>query len=175
MAKSRSQKEVLLETYRNLLKNSSGFIAVDAAGIEATTIVELKKSLRAFGSNITVIKNTIFKIAMEDAKHPIEAKDFSNQTAVVSYSEDPTVVAKEIAKVQKETEAFQARFGIVEGAFLQGSKVMELATIPPREQLIAKMLGSFNAPLSGLASVLTGNLRGFVQVIKQVSEQKEAK
>lgn len=173
MAKSRSQKEALLETYKNLLKDSSGFIAVNATGIEASRVVELKKTLKGLGSNITVIKNSLFKIAMDDENHPVEAKDFSNQTAVVSYTEDPTVVAKEIAKVQKDTEAFEAKFGMVDGSFLAGSKVMELATIPSREELLAKLLGTLNAPLSGFASVITGNVRGFVRVIQQVSEQKE--
>lgn len=171
MAKNRAQKEALLDQYKSMLTDQGGFIAVTSQGVEANKIVELKKKLKELGSNVSVVKNTLFKIALEDNDQPVQAKDFADQTAVVSYGDDPTVVAKLIKEVQEETELFDAKFGVINGEFMDGSKVMRLADIPSREELYAKMLGSLMAPLSGFASVVNGNTRGFVQALKQMSEK----
>lgn len=172
MAKSRAQKEALLQEYKELLSSKGGFLVVDTAGIDAATVTELKLELKDNGANLSVIKNNVFKIALEEADFPVESKDFDSQTAILSYDEDPTVVAKKLKEVQQDNEGLlDAKYAVIAGKYLSGEKVMELADIPSKEVLLAKMLGSLNAPLSGLASVLTGNVRGFVQATKQLSEK----
>lgn len=171
MAKSKAQKEALLEQYKSLLTDKGGFIAVDTLGMDAVTITQLKKKLREHGTNIAIVKNSVFKIALNETNHPVESSDFTEQTAIIAYNEDPTIIAKLVKEVQTETEKFQARFGVVDGAFLDGSRVISLADIPSREVLLAKLLGSINAPVTGFASVITGNARGFVRAMQQLSEK----
>ncbi|WKZ31419.1 MAG: 50S ribosomal protein L10 [Candidatus Dojkabacteria bacterium] len=175
MAKSKDQKTALLEQYKSLLTENKGYIAVDTEGVDTTAVTELKKKLREIGSTVTVVKNNIFKIALDETKSPVETKDFDFQTAVITYDADPTVVAKLIKDVQKDTEKFEARFGVVEGKFVEKSKVMGLAEIPSREELLAKMLGSMIAPVSGVMNAVTGNVRGFAQVLSQLGEKGEQK
>lgn len=174
MAKSRAQKEALLGSYNEMLSNNRGYIAVDVKGIDTFTITELKKRLKEIDSNVIVVKNKLFQIALGENDMPTQALDFAEQTAVIPFVTDPTQPAKLIKEVQKEVEALSARYAILNGAYLDGAKVMELADIPSREELLAKMLGSLNAPLSGFARVISGNVSGFVRVLHQLSEVKEA-
>ncbi len=172
MAKSRAQKESLLESYKEALTNNGGYIAVDVKGVDTLTITELKKDLKKIDSNLIVVKNKIFQIALADQNLPTQAVDFVEQTAIIPYVSDPTQPAKLIKEVQKETEALNARYGIVAGSYLDGTRVMQLADIPSREELLARLLGSLNAPLTGFANVISGNVRGFVRVLSQLSEHK---
>ncbi|GAB4163877.1 MAG: 50S ribosomal protein L10 [Candidatus Dojkabacteria bacterium] len=171
MSKTRSQKEMLLESYKQMLTEYNGFIAVDTKSIDNVSVTQLKKQLKALGSKMAVVKNTLFKIALEETGKPVASKDFDGQVAIITYSDDPTAVAKLLKEIQKKSEKLGARYGLIEGDFLSGEKVMQLAEIPSREQLLAKLLGSLNAPLSGFMNVVTGNARGFVQVVKQLSEK----
>jgi large subunit ribosomal protein L10 len=172
MAKSRAYKEGLLEEYKSMLTEKGGFIAVDTKGVDADTLTQLKLRLKEEGTNLAVVKNSVFKIALNDTNQPVEAVNFAAQTGIVAYDTDPTVIAKLIKEVQKETKALEARYGVIRGTYLEGSRVMELAEIPPREVLLSKLLGSLNAPLSGFMNAATGNARGFVQVLKQISEKE---
>lgn len=175
MAKSRAEKEALLIEYKALLEGNSGFFAIDPKGIDAVTLTELKLKLKEQGTNMLIVKNSVFKIALTEANLPTDSTDFVEQTAVISYTEDPTVIAKMIQEVQKSSESFAAKFGVVEGKYLAADKVMELAEIPPREVLLARLLGSMNAPLTGFASVISGNVREFANVLQQLSEGKGTK
>lgn len=171
MAKSRAQKETLLKSYQEKLANSNGYIAVDIKGVDTLTITELRKKLKEMDSNINVVKNKVLQIALRDGNMPTQAVDFAEQTAIIPYVNDPTQPAKLIKELQKETEKFAARYGVIDGTYLDSQKVMELADIPSREVLLAKLLGSLNAPLSGFANVISGNVRGFVRALQQISEQ----
>jgi large subunit ribosomal protein L10 len=179
MAKTRSLKEALLQDYKALLADTAGFIAVDGKSIDNVTVTELKKKLKAGGNNITVIKNTVFKIALEEGKFPVEASAFDGQTAIITYAEDPTVVAKAVKELQDEgeeleLELLQARYGVIDGEYVDAKRVMQLALIPSREVLLSQLLGSMTAPVKGFMNAVTGNARGFVQVLKQISEKEEA-
>jgi large subunit ribosomal protein L10 len=181
MAKSREAKTALLQKYKQLLADKGGFIAIDSKSIDNVTVTELKKQLRADGGNLTVVKNTVFKIALEEANYPTETSVFDGQTAIVTYDEDPTVIAKSLKKVQKEMkkkldlDLLEAKYGVIEGEFITSERVMQLADIPSREELLAKLLGSMMSPVSGFMNAVTGNARGFVQVLKQLSEKGEEK
>lgn len=171
MAKSRGAKSELLTQYNEILAKG-GFIAVDAKGLDNVTVTQLKKQLRAQGAQLTVVKNTIFKLALEESKYPVDASAFDGQTAVMTYDADPTVVAKMLKKVQKDTELMQARFGVVDGQYLTSERVMQLADIPSREVLLARLLGSMNSPLTGFMTVVTGNVRGLVRALSELSAKK---
>lgn len=172
MAKSREAKSELLAKYKALLTEKNGFIAVDTKSIDNATVTTLKKQLKAEGNNMAVVKNTVFKIALDEAKYPVESADFDGQTGIITYDDDPTVIAKFVKKVQKDTELLDAKFGVVEGEFVTKERIMQLAEIPSREQLLAKMLGSMLSPVSGFMNAVTGNAKGFVQVLKQLSEKE---
>ncbi len=171
MAKSKEQKNDLLKEYKKVLENKTGYIVVNSDKLDSATLFSLRKELKEIGSNFSVVKNTIFKIALQEAKQPLETQDFTGASAIISFDEDPTVVAKLLKEVQKEMELVEARYGVIENEYLDNKRVMELADIPPKEVLYAKLLGSLNAPLSGIMNTLTGNVKGFIRVTQSLSEK----
>lgn len=175
MPKSREYKESLLKKYKDLLSNTDGYIAVDPNQVDTATTTELKKELKQNDSDYIVVKNSIFKIALQDrAEIPPQAIDFSGSTAIITYSQDPTIPAKAIKKIQKETKQFDARYGYVSAKYLDAQRVMDLAEIPSKEELLAKIVGSLSSPVSGFMNSVTGNLRSFACVLSALKDKKEA-
>jgi large subunit ribosomal protein L10 len=171
MAKSKAQKTELLEEYKKILKEKSGYIIVNSDKLDSTTLFSLKKQLKEIGSNFSVLKNTIFKIALQEAKQPLETQDFTGASAIITFEEDPTGTAKFLKEVQKEMEVLEARYGVIENEYIDSNKIMELADIPSREVLYSKLLSSLNAPLSGMMNTLTGNVKSFLRVTQSLSEK----
>lgn len=173
MAKTKQQKAQLLEKYKKLLKNSGGYFVVNTDGLPTPTITTLKKKLAETNCSYTVVKNTLFKIALQETKAPVATIDFKDPTAVITYSEDATVTAKLIDEVQKETKLMKAKYGFVDEKFLTGDKVMQLAEIPTREELLSKLLGSITSPLKDFMHCSTSHIGDFTRVLNGISKQME--
>ena len=171
MPKSKEQKEELLRQYKGILNDNAGYIIVNSNNIDTSTLSELKQDLKDINANFTVIKNTIFKIALDDTKQPLETQDFNGASAIITFNQDPVAAAKLLKKIQEERELLAPRFGVIENRYVNNSKIMELAEIGSNEELYAKLLGSLNAPLSGLMNTLTGNVKGFTRVLHSLSEK----
>lgn len=172
MAISRDKKTELLKEYKEIVENKSGYFLVSSDNIDTATITDLKKSLKDSNANFKVLKNTIFKLALQDSKQPVEIQTFDGATAVIYFDEDPTIPAKLVKEVQEETEQMQARGGVYEGKFLTEDKVLQLAEIPSREQLLGMLVGSMSAPLTGFMNAVTGNVRSLTVALKGISEKE---
>jgi len=172
MSKTRTQKEELLNKYKDILKNGSGYLIVNSDKLDTATTTKLKIQLKDLGADYAVVKNSIFKVALQNTNQPVQAQDFDGPTAVITFEEDPTGPAKLVKETQKETELMDAKGGVFEGEFLSASKVMELAEIGSREELLSRLVGTMNAPLSGFMNALTGNVRGLTMVLKGISEKE---
>lgn len=172
MSKSRTQKEELLKKYTDLIENKSGYLLVNSDKIDTSTVTKLKIELKDVGANFTVVKNSIFKVALQDSKQPLQVQEFDGPTALITFEQDPTAPAKLVKKVQKEMELLSPRSGVYEGEFLTAERVMQLADIPSREVLLSRLVGTMNAPLTGFMNAITGNVRGLTMVLKGISEKK---
>ncbi len=171
MAKTRSVKSELLDKYKEILKNKGGYFLVNSDKTDTSTISDLKMKLKEVDADYTVIKNTLFKVALQDTEQPLETQDLEGPTAIIYFNEDPTVPAKLVREIQKEKEVLYAKGGVYEGEFLSEQKVMQLAEIPSREVLLAQLVGTMNAPLTGFMNAITGNVKGLTVVLKGISEK----
>jgi large subunit ribosomal protein L10 len=171
MAKTRLQKTELLNKYKDILKNKTGYFLVNSDKTDATTVSKLKIELKNVGANYSVLKNTLFKVALQDSEQPLEIQEIEGPTAIIYFDEDPTAPAKLIKEIQKETELLDAKSGVFEGQFLTEQEVMQLADIPTKDVLLGQLIGTLNAPLSGFMNALTGNIRGLTMVLKGISEK----
>ena len=172
MSKSRTQKEELLKMYKEIIENRAGYLLVNSDKIDTSTVTKLKIELKDVGANFTVLKNSIFKVALQDANQPLQVQEFDGPTALITFDEDPTAPAKLVKKVQKEMELLSPRSGVCEGEFLTAERVMQLADIPSREVLLSRLVGTMNAPLTGFMNAITGNVRGLTMILKGISEKK---
>jgi large subunit ribosomal protein L10 len=172
MPKTRSTKDSLLQGYKDVLSNCNGFIAVNIDKVNTLTVTKLKKELNSIGSKVLVVKNSVFKIALQDANTPIETQNFDGQTAVVTYTDDPAATAKAIKSVRGDSIMLQPRFAYVDKGYFNAEQASAFETIPSRNELLAKMLGSLNAPLTGFMNAVTGNARSFVRALAEVQSKK---
>lgn len=172
MAKSRVQKTDLLEQYKDIIKNKKGFLLVNSDNINTSKVTDLKIELKNVGANYSVLKNTVFKIALQDTDQDVDLQNFDGPTAIIHFDEEPTEAAKLVKKIQKENELLDAKCGIYEGQFLTAEKIMQLADIPSREVLLSQLVGTLNAPLTGFMNAVTGNVKGLTMVLKGISEKE---
>lgn len=175
MAKSRQQKAAELSQLREKLAQSKSVAFVHYLGLKVNDAQELRRSLRAAQCELVVAKKTLIAILAEEAGMQREAiKGFTGDVGIVFSYQDEVSAAKVIAEYAKKQKLVSFHGGILEGNLISESQMNALSKIPSRQELLAKMLGSLNSPLSGLVSVLNGNLRGLVQTLSQVAEKKQA-
>ncbi|HCC67684.1 TPA: 50S ribosomal protein L10 [Patescibacteria group bacterium] len=171
MAISHEKKVELLKEYKEILKNNEGYFLVNSDSIDTATITELKKELKQTDSNYTVVKNTIFKIALQDTNQPVEIQDFIGSTAVIYFEQDPTAPAKLVREIQKETELLNARSGVYKGKFLSEEQIIQLSEIPSKDELLSMLVGTMSAPLTGFMNAIIGNVRSLTVALKGISQK----
>lgn len=169
-------KEQKIELVKNLaekLKNSKATVFSDFKGLNVKDMTALRAELREKSVDMQVIKKTLLTIAMKDAGIELDATKFEGQIAVAVAREDEVEAAKIIAKMAKMNENLKIVGGLLGKNILSKEEVVALSKLPSKDELLAKLVGTLNAPVSGFVNVLAGNLRGLVQVLKAVSEAKE--
>ena len=173
MPKSKQQKEEILNQLTDRLNKMKSAVFVDYSGLNVKSVEQLRKSLREEDVSYQVAKKTLIKLALEKAGlKEIEIMPLVGQIAVATSEQDEVMPARLLKKLQKDNEALAILGGILENKFVAAAKVLELASLPTRDELIARVIGSIRAPLSGLVNVLQGGMRNFVNVLSAIKDQK---
>lgn len=167
------QKKAAVANIAELMEGSVAGVLVDYKGITVEKDAQLRKELREAGVEYSVIKNGILTRACDEVGYEDLKEYLVGPTAIAISEEDPVAPARILAKYSKELKNhFTIKAGYVEGRVIDAAAVDELSMLPSREELIAKALGSINAPISGLVHVLNANLRGLVVALNQIAEQQ---
>ena len=169
---TRLQKEELVKSLAQKLKDSKAVVFSDFKGLAVKDMTVLRNELREKGIDFKVLKKTLISIALKDAGIEMDLKKMEGQIAVAVSQGDEVEAAKIIAKMAKVNENLKIAGGILGKKILSTEEVMALSKLPSKDELLAKLVGTLNAPVSGFVNVLAGNLRGLVQVLKAVSENK---
>lgn len=172
MAKTRVQKEVKVQQLTDNVKNAKAAVFANFQGLTVSQTEELRAQCRENNIVITASKKTLLKRALSEGGFDIDTKSFTGGVAAAFGMDDQVAPAKIIATFAKKHELVTIFGGILEGKFIDASKVKELSQLPSREQLYAQLVGTINAPISGFVTVLAGNLRGLVSVLNNIKEQK---
>jgi len=174
MAKSKEQKQEILKTLEEKISRSKSivFASFNALGVQDNQ--ELRAKLREEGGEYYVAKKTLIDLALKDQKiKDLDIKTFEGKLATIFSYDDEVGAVKALDTFRKDNdEKLNFMGGILENKFLSAEEVSNLAKIPSREELYAKMVGSLNAPVSGFANVLAGNLRKLVYALNAVKEAK---
>ncbi len=173
MAKTKQQKEELLQNLDDKISRIKSAVLIKYQGLKVKDSELLRKTLREANIDMIVTKNSVAKIALK--KHGIEVTGdaFDQPMAMVFAYEDEVRPAKEIVLFAKTNEAVEILGGILEKKMIDAGAVKALAALPPREQLLANMVGSLSSPIRGFVTVLSGVPRGLVTALNQIKEQKE--
>ncbi len=157
------------------VKRSEAVYIVEYRGLTVAKSTAIRKLVRGTDGEMKVAKNTLMRIALREAGSvTADAIDTGPNAYVFAYS-DVAATAKALRDFSKErgNEALVIKGGIMGGKVLSKDQVLALADLPPREVLLAQLLGTMNGPIRGLVTVLSGPSRGLVTALSQIKEQKE--
>ena len=174
MAVIRPEKVAKIAEVKELLTNAKCTILVDYCGMTVAQDTKLRRAMRQAGVKYSVVKNTFIRIAAQEAGVEGLESYLEKNTALASSPEDPVVVAKILMDFAKENKVMTIKAGVLDGKVISADDIKALASLPSREVLLAKMLGSMMSPISGLANVLQGTIRNFVYVLDAVRKEKES-
>ena len=151
-----AQKQQIVAELAEQLKASTAGVLVNYIGINVEDDTKLRRELREAGVEYTVVKNTMLRFAFNALDMSELDEQLNGTTALAISKEDPMAAARILCKYAKEIEGdvFSVKAGFMDGKVIDAATVNEIANIPPKEVLIAKMLGSLNSPIAGLAMVL---------------------
>ena len=168
------EKQAIVADLAEKMKTASSGVLVDYKGINVEDDTQLRNNLRAAGVTYSVVKNTLMRFAANEIGFESLDEILNGTTALAVSMTDPVAPAKVISDYAKKHENFQIKAGFVDGKVIDANQVKYLASLPSKEELIAKMLGSMNAPISGFVNVLNGNIRGLVVALNAIAEKKNA-
>lgn len=150
-----AKKQVVADLVEKIKAAPAG-VLVNYIGINVADDTRLRRELREANVEYTVVKNTLLRFAFNELGITELDEQFNGTTALAISKEDPMAAARIVCKYAKEIEGdvFAVKAGFMDGKAIDAATVKEIADIPPKEVLIAKMLGSLNSPIAGLAMVL---------------------
>ena len=153
---AKAAKQVIIDEIKERFEGAVSVVAVDYLGITVEEADALRANLRKEGVQFTVYKNTLIKRAIDGT--PFEAladgETLKGSTALAFCTEDATASARIIAKAIKDYKKMSFKGGVVEGQVYDKAQIEEFATIPSREELIARFMGSIQSPMTKLALTL---------------------
>ena len=167
-------KEAEVAEIQEKLQKSQSVMFLDYRGLTVSEVTELRNKMRAAGVEYKVIKNTMMRRAAQEAG--VEGLDeiLEGPTAVAFGYEDPVAPAKILVDFIENAKKTQLKGGVLVGRAMSQAEIKDLASLPSKEQLLAKLMGSLNAPVTGLVMALSGIPRKLVYALNAIKEKKEA-
>ncbi len=156
-------KQPIVEEIKGLLEDAQSAVLVSYRGITVEEDTAMRKELREAGVDYKVYKNTMIRFAVKDTEFESLTDDLTGPTAIAISKTDATAPARIIAKYAKDIEVLEMKSGVVEGTFYDKDGIQVIASIPSRDELLAKFLGSIQSPITN-----------FARVIKQIADKDGA-
>ena len=174
ISKNREKKEQLVAEIAEKIGRSKGMVFTNFQGMTHKQLEELKRALKDAKAELVVTKNTLLKLSLSKAgvKADGQEEGFNNPTATIFAYEDVIAPLKHLAKTLKSLGLPTIKFGILEGQALNSEQVLKLASLPPREVLLAQVVGGLKSPIFGLHRALNWNIQKLVITLKAVEAKK---
>ena len=169
-----AKKEAAVQELRDRLAESKNLFLTDFQGLTVEEITKLRGELRKDGNTYSVVKNTLFRRAAGDELASKLDQFLAGPTGIVFSGVDPVAPAKALKQFTDERKKLSIKAAYIDGQLVDAKQVAVLASLPPKIELLAKLVGTLANPLRGLVTVLQGNQSGLVRVLNQIREQKEA-
>ncbi|MFU8771363.1 MAG: 50S ribosomal protein L10 [Anaerolineales bacterium] len=174
MAITKEQKKELVETYRDWLNQSQAVILTEYVGLTMNDMDTLRHKIREIGGEFHVVKNTLVKLAFEEAGLSAPEGYFENSTAIGFALADPPALAKTMMDFAKTAEFLKIKGGYLENSLIRAEDIKALAELPPLPVMQAKLMGTILAPASRLVRTLAEPARQVAAVLKVYAEKETA-
>lgn len=174
---NRAEKTELASTLKDKFSKAKVAVFADYKGVTATQADDLRRQLRAHNTEVKVLKNNVARLVTKDGSMGAEAQGVMDGLvgpSLVAFAYgDPAAAAKIIHKFAQDNEAFKLKDSLMGQKRIDASGVEELAKLPSKEVLLAKLLGTMNAPITNFVGVLAAVPRGLVTVLAAIEKKKE--
>lgn len=173
------QKEETIADITESLRGAQAVLFADYRGLTVSQVSDLRNKLRESDATFAVVKNTLFKRAAAELYSEMDANvdaTLNGPTAVAFAHKDPVQTAKvmvDYIAANRQTP-LKIKGALVSGKFYDAASVDALSKVPPREVLIATMLGAFNSPIAGFVGTLNGIVSNFVYTLQAIADKQEA-
>lgn len=169
---TRAKKAEMLKNLREKLQKSEAVFVTTFRGLKVSEVNEIRKLVREKGGEYRVFKNTLIRIGTEDTPYKPVMDFVEGPTALVFVYKDPVEIAKVLKDFVKNHPALELKGFVLKGKGYNVKAIDELVKLPPREILLAQLLGTLQAPVSQFVGLLSAIIRNFLYVLKAIEEKK---
>ncbi len=171
----RNEKTDVVSEVKEMIQNATAIFLTDYSGVNVADINDIRNQFRKEGVTYKVYKNTLFKRALEEfGKYDKLADHLIGMTGFAFTDENPVAPAKIIKKYFDKNKKLSLKACYIEDEFFDSSKLNELAALPSKNDLIAGIIGSLEAPASGIVGTINAVFRDLVSVVDEISKKKAA-
>jgi len=168
MPQTKEQKKKIVEELKERIERQKIIIFVDFTGLKVKDLSNLRKKLKTADSELKVAKKTLTKIAFEEKGLEINAKNLKGEIALVFGYKEEIPPAKTIYQFSQENPNSKILGGYFENKFVLAEKIIELAQLPTREELLVKLVSSISAPISNFINTLQYNFKGLIYLLTKI-------
>ncbi|MDY0340824.1 MAG: 50S ribosomal protein L10 [Coriobacteriia bacterium] len=169
-----NEKQQQVAEIKERLETSAGVIMADYRGLTVKEMRVLRTTLRGTDAVVTVYKNSLAQIAIRELELPIMDQFLEGPTVFVFTPEDPAATAKGLLAFSKEHKVFSFKGGLIDGQVVDAEAVKAIASLPSRDELIAKLMGTMLNPVRSLMAMANAPAGAFARVVQAVADQKAA-
>lgn len=170
--KTKAQKAVTLKGLGEHIEKQHSILFVDYKGLKVKELLLLRKQLKDVGAKLQVAKKTLLKKALQEKGIDVDLKGMEGQIAAIFSFQDAFLPIKSAAAFSKTAENLKILGGYIENQIRDANTMKEIASLPSKEELLGRLVGSIASPMSGFLNVMQGNIKGLVVALNAIKDAK---